>query len=60
MELLDYMLGIKDHILFLLCEHIFLSIIAIILSVLIGIPLGIFITYFPKIRKNNKYYPSCA
>lgn len=51
MELLDYMLGIKDQILFLLCEHIFLSTIAIILAVFTGIPLGILIMYFPKIRK---------
>lgn len=43
MELLDYMLGIKDQILFLLCEHIFLSTIAIILAVFTGIPLGILI-----------------
>ena len=51
MELFNYMTEIKDQIFFLLCEHIFLSCLAIILSILIGIPLGIFITYFQKIKK---------
>ena len=51
MELFNYMWEIKSQIFFLLCEHIFLSSVAIILSIFIGVPLGIFITYFQKIKK---------
>lgn len=51
MELLKYILGIKEQVFFLLCEHIFLSSLAIILSIVIGIPLGILITYFTKTKK---------
>ncbi len=54
MELLfNYMAGIKDQIFFLLCEHIFLSVLAITLAVSAGIPLGILIAYFPKIKKGT-------
>ena len=51
MEFLEYILKIHKEIFFFSCEHIFLSFVAIIMAVVIGIPMGIIITYYQKARK---------
>lgn len=51
MEFLEYILKIHREIFFFSCEHIFLSFMSIIMAVVIGIPMGIVITYYQKARK---------
>ncbi|TDT61333.1 glycine betaine ABC transporter substrate-binding protein [Fonticella tunisiensis] len=48
-EFLDFVLSRQDQILKLLSEHITLTIFAVLLSILIGIPLGILITRIKKL-----------
>jgi len=50
-ELFNYLYEIKDQILKLLLEHIELTAIAVGTAILIGIPLGILISYIKKLNK---------
>ena len=49
--LFNYLYEIKDQILKLLIEHIQLTAIAVGMAILIGIPLGILISYIKKLNK---------
>ena len=48
---MNYLVTEKSKILSLLAQHVELTIIAIVLAILIGIPLGIFISQYKSIRK---------
>ena len=48
---MNYLVTEKSKILSLLAQHVELTIIAIVLAILIGIPLGIFISHYKSIRK---------
>lgn len=48
---LDYFLSNSSTIFSLFIEHIQLTVIAIIVSILVGVPLGILITYFKPAKK---------
>lgn len=50
-ELFKYLLGAKDQIITLLFEHIKLTALSVGIAILIGIPLGILISYIKKINK---------
>ncbi|MEG1642014.1 MAG: glycine betaine ABC transporter substrate-binding protein [Synergistaceae bacterium] len=52
MGLLNYMQINYAQILALLAEHIELTVISVGLAILIGVPLGIFIAYLPKVGKS--------
>lgn len=51
MEFFDYMLENKDQILSLCIEHIQLTAIALIIAIIIGVPIGILISYKKKLNK---------
>lgn len=48
---INYLITEKAKILSLLAQHVELTIIAILLAIIIGIPLGIFISHYKSIRK---------
>ena len=47
----NYLVTEKAKILSLLAQHVELTVVAIILAILIGVPLGIFISHFKSVRK---------
>ena len=51
MEFLDYIIQNKDQIISLFLEHIELTFVAVFLSILIGVPIGILISYVKRIDK---------
>lgn len=51
MAFIQYMIQNKDQILSLLLEHIELTVVAVGLSILIGVPLGILISYVKNLNK---------
>lgn len=51
MSLFSYMIENKEQIIELFIEHINLTVVAVFLAILIGVPLGIFISYFSKTSK---------
>lgn len=51
MEFFDYMLENKDQIISLCIEHIELTAIALIIAIIIGVPIGILISYKKKLNK---------
>ncbi len=50
-EFFNYLLGAKDQIITLLFEHIKLTALSVGIAILIGIPLGILISYIKKFNK---------
>jgi ABC-type proline/glycine betaine transport systems, permease component len=50
-KFLEYIVNQKSQIISLLIQHIQLTVIAIVLAILIGIPLGILVSKNEKIRK---------
>ena len=48
---MNYLVSEKSKILSLLLQHVELTIIAIVLAIIIGIPLGIFIAHCKSVRK---------
>jgi osmoprotectant transport system permease protein len=50
-EFFNYVLGAKDQIITLLFEHIKLTAVAVGIAILIGMPLGILISYIKKLNK---------
>ena len=50
-EFFEYMINNQQQILSLLLEHIKLTVISVGLAILIGVPLGIFISYIKKLNK---------
>lgn len=51
MEFFNYMLENKDQIISLCIEHIELTAIALIIAIIIGVPIGILISYKKKLNK---------
>ncbi len=51
MEILNYIIQNKEQIISLFLEHIELTFIAVLLSILIGVPIGILISYVKKLDK---------
>ncbi len=51
MELINYFIDNSSQILSLLLEHIELTVMAVGLAILIGVPIGIFISYVKKLGK---------
>ena len=51
MDFVSYMINNYDQIISLLIEHVELTVIAVGLAILIGIPLGILISYVKKLNK---------
>ncbi|MGN1031865.1 MAG: glycine betaine ABC transporter substrate-binding protein [Intestinibacter sp.] len=47
----NYLVTEKAKILSLLAQHVELTVVAIILAILIGVPLGIFISHFKSVKK---------
>jgi osmoprotectant transport system permease protein len=54
-ELLNYFVSSKEEVLSLLIEHIELTVLALLAAILIGVPLGILISY---IRPASRCWPS--
>lgn len=50
-ELFSYLFGAKDQIITLLFEHIKLTALSVGIAILIGMPLGIIISYIKKLNK---------
>lgn len=53
-ELFSYLFGAKDQIITLLFEHIKLTALSVGIAILIGMPLGIIISYIKKL--NNQFW----
>lgn len=51
MPFLDYVWSIKDQIISLSWEHVELTLFSVLLAILIGVPLGILISYLKKLTK---------
>ena len=51
MEFLDYIIQNKEQIISLFLEHIELTFIAVLLSILLGVPIGVLISYVKKLDK---------
>ena len=51
MEFIDYIIENKDQIISLCIEHIELTALALIISIIIGVPIGILISYKRKLNK---------
>ena len=51
MSFYQYLLESKNQIAFLLVEHIQLTVIAVLLAILLGVPLGILISYVQRLCK---------
>ena len=51
MEFIDYIIENKDQIISLCIEHIELTALAIIIAIIIGVPIGILISYKRKLNK---------
>ena len=51
MEFIQYMIQNKEQILSLVTEHIELTAIAVGCSILVGVPLGILISYVKNLNK---------
>ncbi|OOM13741.1 glycine betaine ABC transporter substrate-binding protein [Clostridium saccharobutylicum] len=49
--LFNYLFGAKDQIITLLFEHIRLTALSVVIAILIGMPLGIIISYVKKLNK---------
>lgn len=55
-ELLNYFVSSKEEVLSLLIEHIELTVLALLAAILIGVPLGILISYIR--RPASRCWPS--
>ena len=51
MDFINYMIENKDQSLSLFLEHIELTVLAVAFAILIGVPIGIFISYVKKLNK---------
>ena len=51
MEFINYIVANSSQIILLLLEHIELTILSVVLSILIGIPVGILISYVKKLGR---------
>ena len=60
MEFIQYMIQNKEQILSLVTEHIELTAIAVGCSILVGVPLGILISYVKNLNKPVTWSRKCS
>lgn len=51
MELINYLIDNKNQIISLCIEHIELTSLALLIAIIIGVPIGILISYKQKLNK---------